>query len=182
MADKEKGWPVSAEEPPALVSRQWLSLNLLGVILVVMAMGQLLSFPDFANNFDAMGMGPPKLWALLVILAELWAAAGFFRVRLSRAFRRVSNLFALFVGVFWFYEMVRQASEGNNLQFFVDGKAHDLSANLFGRFLTQTPGWWSVIEATLLLFWILYALEVAGAKSHGLQIVTKVTRTRGKEV
>ncbi|MDB5161164.1 MAG: hypothetical protein JWO96_544 [Candidatus Saccharibacteria bacterium] len=182
MASSKRQWPVIAESPPDLRRRQWLSLNLLGIILVLMAAAQLLSFGDFTNNLDAMGMGPPKLWAAILIMAELWGAAGFFKVSLSRAFRKVSNFFALFAGSFWFYQTVRQISEGNNVQFVIDGKVQNLSASFFGRFLNQMPGWWTVVEASLLLFWVLYALDISAAASAvGSKVITKVSRTRGKK-
>ena len=55
---------------------------------------------------------------------ELWAAAGFFKIRLSPLFRNFSNTLALAVAGFWFYESIKTMADGFSLS---------RNANFFSR-------------------------------------------------
>ncbi len=142
-------WNVEAMEPPRLSNTQWNMTGLLGVLLIVMAILQLISFGSFKDWFAQVELAGPAVWAVVVILAELWAAAAFFKLRLSPLFRMVSSGLALLVAGFWFVE---------NLQLIAGGAAGQLpSSGFFGRYLTQSPGWWTAVEVSLLFFWTVYA-------------------------
>lgn len=140
-----KGWPVKAVDAPKVSNRSWMGAGVLGVVFIAMAVLQLVSFSDFKDDLDALGLAGPSTWAVLIILAEFWGAAGFFKLRLSRGFRTVSYGLAVLVAGFWFLANVQATANGL--------AAH--SSGFFGRFLNQTPGWWSVIEVTIFLFWVL---------------------------
>jgi len=147
------GWKVRMANPPALSIWQWNVSHLLAVIFVVMAVLQLVSFNDFRNGLGNLGLSAPSLWAAVVILAELWAAAGLFKWRLSYAFRAISMTLALLVAGFWFVLNLQAISNGNG----------DVTTNsfFFGKFLAQTPGWWTVLEATLLLAAAMYIVDAS---------------------
>jgi hypothetical protein len=58
---------------------------------------------------------------------------------------------AVLVAGFWFVEnLYLTTTSGGQLP----------SSGFFGKYLNQQPGWWTVIEVTLLLFWILFAAEL----------------------
>ncbi|HET9850549.1 MAG TPA: hypothetical protein VFP35_02930 [Candidatus Saccharimonadales bacterium] len=154
-------WPVKAVDPPNLSYGQWQWMAVIGCLFLLMGILQLISFADFSNNFAAIGTGSHKWWGALVILAELWATASFFKLRLSPGFRAVSRFWALAVSLFWFYNDVRQLSEGSDLPYFAGGQVHAASANYFGGFLSQQPGWWTVIEAILFLSAVIYGLNIS---------------------
>jgi hypothetical protein len=145
---RSSGWPVKAAAPPVLTTRQWVLAAVPGVVLLIAAILQLVSFSDFVDALDSMGLPGPRAWAVCIILAELWGAAGFFMWRLSAGFRLVSNTLAVAVSLFWFVENLQLVSNGVGAQLDNSG--------FFGRFLTQSPGWWTVLETTVLLFWVVH--------------------------
>ncbi|HVO86732.1 MAG TPA: hypothetical protein VMT23_03370 [Candidatus Binatia bacterium] len=153
MAKKQVHWQPVAVDPPPLSNRQWYVFSIAGFVLLIAGILQLINFADFSDNFASLGITPPRLWAAIIILGELWGAASFFKLRLSYAFRMVSNFWALFVSLFWFYQNIRIVSMGSQTDF--------SGSNFFGHFLSQTPGWWTVLESTLLLTFVLYALSVS---------------------
>ncbi|MBX4191126.1 hypothetical protein KW794_03485, partial [Candidatus Saccharibacteria bacterium] len=58
---------------------------------------------------------------------------------------------AVLVLGFWFVENLYLAtSSGGQLP----------SSGFFGNYLNQQPSWWSILEATILLFWVVYAAEL----------------------
>jgi hypothetical protein len=149
---RNSGWPVKAVAPPNISNREWVVAGIVGVIFLAMAILQLVSFSDFVDNLSAMGLPGPTAWAVCLISAELWAAAGFFKWRLSIGFRLVSYTMAVVVAGFWFIE---------NLQLVSNGIGEQLdNSGFFGRFLAQQPGWWTVIEASVFLFVVLYKVAL----------------------
>jgi hypothetical protein len=176
------GWRVTMTDPPRLNSWQWNISNLLAIVFLAMAVLQFISFGDFRDGLCNLGLNAPTLWASLVVLAELWAAAGLFKWRLSYLFRAVSMTLALLVAGFWFVVTLQSISNGNG----------DITQNgfFFGRFLAQTPGWWTVVEATLLLFTTLYVVSISRealvvpaaspALPTGPSQATKAARNRAK--
>lgn len=145
-------WPGKTTEPPKLTDQQWNVMGLLGLVFIIMALLQLASFTDFKNWLADIGLGGPVLWAVGLIIAELWAAAGLFKLRLGNLFRMVSAFLAVLVAGFWFVENLRLVSDGSSVSL--------NSSGFFGRFLHQTPGWWSVIEVSVFMLAVLYAMSV----------------------
>ena len=146
-----KGWGKMVD-PPKLTSQQWNLAGLLGVVLIVMAVLQIISFSDFKDWLSQVGIDSPATCAVILIVAELWAALGFFKLKLMLGFRAISALLAVLVSGFWFVENLRLVSEG---------QAGTLtSSGFFGGFLEQSPGWLTVIESALLLFWVIYTLNL----------------------
>jgi len=160
MPKNKRSWEPVAVAPPALSNNQWLGLGIIGTILLAAGILQLFNFADFANNFAIAGINPPRLWAALVILGELWGAASFFKVRLSVAFRAVSNFWALAVGIFWFYASVHIAAINSEVVVYPS----NMGSNYFGHFLSQSSGWLTIIEAAILLLAVLYALNISRRK------------------
>jgi hypothetical protein len=149
---RTSGWPVRTVAPPVLTTGQWLFAAVPGLILLAAAILQLVSFADFVDALSAMGLPGPTAWAVCIILAELWGAAGFFRWRLSAGFRLVSYTMALAVSLFWFVE---------NLQLVANNVGAQLdNSSFFGRFLPQQPGWWTVLEVSIFLFLVLYMIDL----------------------
>jgi hypothetical protein len=146
-------WNVAAVDPPRLTTRQWVISGVAGALLLVTAILQLVSFADFRDYLNSAGLPGPTAWAVCIILAEIWGAAAFFKLRLSYLFRAFSATLAVLAAGFWFVE---------NLQLVANGKGETLSSSgFFGRFLAQKPGWWTVIEVTIALFLIIWALDIA---------------------
>lgn len=71
------GWPVKAVDAPKLSNAQWALAAVPGVLLLVAAILQLISFADFRDNLGAMGLPGPTVWAICVIIAELWGMPAF---------------------------------------------------------------------------------------------------------
>lgn len=163
LAKQTISWPATAEAPPKLTNNQWSMIGLLGVLLFVMAILQVISFTDFRDWFRETGVSGPSVWAAAVIFAELWAAVCFFQIRLSRLFRWVGGGLAVLVSGFWFVENLQLVSGDKNLVL--------TNSGFFGRFLSQTPGWWSVIEVTVLLFWTIYAVDLLQKRRQPLAII-----------
>jgi hypothetical protein len=150
--DRSSGWPVKAVDPPALTTGQWVLAGVPGIIFLLAAILQLISFSDFTNILGDMGLPGPRAWAVCIILAELWGAAGFFKWRLSTGFRMVSNALAIVAAGFWFIE---------NLQLVSNGMASHLNnSGFFGRFLPQKPSVWTVLEVTIFLYWVIYKIAL----------------------
>lgn len=137
---------------PRLNDKQWSNVSVLGVLLLAMAVLQLVSFNDFKGVLETIGLGGPTAWAIGLIVAEAWAAVSFFKVRLPSAFRLVGETLAVAVAGFWFIE---------NLQLIAGGAtASMVNSGYFGRYLMQSPGWWTAIEASILLLWTIYAVNL----------------------
>jgi hypothetical protein len=148
---ESSGWPVKAVDAPKMSTKEWILVAIPGLVLLVTAVLQLISFSDFKEALDSMGLPGPTAWAVAIIFAELWGAAGFFRLRLSVGFRLVSYTMALAACLFWFIE---------NLQLISNGVGEQLhNSGFFGRFLAQQPGWWTALEVAIVLFWVIYAIE-----------------------
>ena len=181
-AETKHHWTVAAAPPPPLSKNQWLLSSFVGAVLMVAALLQIIGFQEFSNNFSATGLGNANWWAGAIIFAEIWAATGFFKLRLSPLFRAVSNFMALLVAVFWVFETASQVSGYSGISYKIAGLDHQIVANFFGKYLTQPIGWWPVVEASIATFLILHSLEAFGAQSGARsQIVTKVTRRSGKK-
>ncbi|HLG91120.1 MAG TPA: hypothetical protein VI336_03135 [Candidatus Saccharimonadales bacterium] len=151
-----KGW-TEMTDPPKLSTREWNITGLVGVVLIVMAVLQAIGFGDFRDWLESVGLGSPAVWAVGIIVAELWAAVGFFKLPVMTGFRMVSGLLAILVAGFWFVQNLRLVSEG---------AAGELSSSgLFGKFLEQSPGWWTVIEVTALLFLVAYGVNLVSGWS-----------------
>lgn len=145
---QNSGWPVKAVDAPRLSNAEWLAAAVPALLLLVAAILQLISFADFRDFLGNSGLSAPTAWAIGIIVAELWGAAGFFKWRLSVGFRAVSYAAAVLAAGFWFVY---------NLQLVSNGTADQLSnSGFFGRFLQQTPGWWTVVEVSIFLFWVVY--------------------------
>jgi hypothetical protein len=146
-----KGWTQMAD-PAKLTSTQWNVTGLTGVILVVMAVLQVIGFGDFKDWLGGVGLGAPVVWAVGLIVAELIAALGMFKLPLMGGLRLLSGALAILVAGFWFIENIRLVS---------DGAAGQLTnSGFFGKFLQQGPGWWTVIEATAFLILVVYAVSL----------------------
>jgi hypothetical protein len=91
---RSSGWPVKAVDAPAISTLEWGLAAVPAVVLLAMAILQLISFADFRDILSSMGFAGPTVWAVCIIIAELWGAAGFFKWRLSTAFRNVSYAMA----------------------------------------------------------------------------------------
>lgn len=146
-------WRAGNSAEPKLTDRQWNMSSLLGVVLLVMAVLQAIGFSAFKDWLGDAGFSANSFWAAVIIVAEVWGAIGFFKLKLNGVFRWASNLMALLVSGFWFIENLRLVSAG--------ASADLANSGLFGKYLPQHPGWWTVIEVTVLFFWVVYTLELA---------------------
>ena len=125
---------------------------LLGVLFLVMALLQLVGLSGLKDWLAAIGFTSEASWAAIIIIVEIIAALGFFKLALSPMVKTLTWACALVASGFWFIENVRLISVGTTSQL--------TSSGFFGKYLQQSPGWWTVIEVTILLFWTLYALGI----------------------
>jgi hypothetical protein len=143
-------WPVKVSALPKLSSKQWLISQTLGVILLVMAVAQLMSFSKFADSLTALDFSIAKAGAAAILFFEFWAAISFLKLKQSRGFRTAGNCFAIIVALFWFIDACRAAAES------AEGSA--MGTNFFGNYLSMSAGWNAVIEATVFAALVGYTL------------------------
>lgn len=124
---------------------------LLAVVFLVMALLQLISFSAFRDWLSAAGFSATAAWAAVIVIVEVIAALGFVKLVLPPVAKMVSWISALAASGFWFYENLRLVSEGNT--------AHLASSGFFGKYLSQSPSWWTILEVSILLLWTLYAMQ-----------------------
>ncbi len=143
---------VKATSPPELSDKDWNILGVVGIVLFLMAILQLISFTDFKSWLEQVGFSQPAAWGVVLIMSEVWAGAGFFKIHLSPLFRIVSAILAFLVSGFWFIQNLRLVSGSS--------QPNLTNSGFFGNYLTQTPSWWTVLEVSLLLFGVIYALNL----------------------
>lgn len=148
--DYRSNW-LEGERTPAVSSSNWNLMAVPAAVLAVMAILQIISFGGFRDWLDSVRIGIPTVTAILIIIAELWAAAGLLRIPMNAALRFTGLTLAVLVVGFWFIE---------NLYFATSTGGQLPSSGYFGKYLNQQPGWWTVIEATIMLFWVVYAAEL----------------------
>jgi uncharacterized membrane protein len=145
-------WAIESKKPPKLAERQWNNVSLLGIVFLAMAVLQLWSFSDFKDWITSTGMSGASSWAVIIVLVEVLAAIGLFKIGLSYIVRVITICAVTLISGFWFIESIQ----------LVNGSYADVLTNsgYLGRFLQQAPGWWTVIEATILLAWSMYAVNL----------------------
>jgi hypothetical protein len=151
LSDYSANWGGSSDKPD-LSQRHWNMLAVPAVVLAVMALLQIISFGKFKDWLDEIRIGWPAVVAVVIIVAELWGAASLLNISMSRMVRFVGVSLAVAVSGFWFVENLQIASSG--------GAGQLPNSGLFGKYLAQSPGWWTILEVTLLLFWVVYAAEL----------------------
>lgn len=137
---------------PELSQNQWNLLAIPAAVLAVMAVLQIISFGRFKDWLDSIGVGWTAVVAVVLIIAELWGAVSLLRVPMSSMLRFLGlSLGVLAVG-FWFIE---------NLYVVSNGIADRIAgSDYFGRYLSQTAGWWTVIEVAIMLYLLVWAAEI----------------------
>lgn len=136
---------------PTLDSMGWNILAIPAAVLAVMAILQAISFGSFKDFLDGVRIGAPTVTAILIIIAELWAALSLLRISLPVVFRYLGILLGLLVSGFWFIE---------NLYFTTTSGGQLPNSGFFGKYLAQSPGWWTVVEVSILLFWVVFCARL----------------------
>jgi hypothetical protein len=122
------------------------------IALAVMAVLQIISFGKFKDWLEEIRVGWPAVVAVVIIVAELWGALSLLQLSLNKMMRFLGVSLAVLVSGFWFIENLQIASSG--------GAGQLPNSGLFGNYLMQSPGWWTILEVSILLFWIVYAAEL----------------------
>lgn len=144
------------EKTPAIRTMHWNLLAVPAAVLAVMAILQIISFGRFKDWLDSINVGAPAVVAVLLIIAELWGAFSLLRIPMHAMLRFWGVVVGLLAVGFWFIENLYLAtSSGGQLP----------TSGFFGRYLNQQPGWWTIIEISLLLFWVVYGAELLGGRS-----------------
>jgi hypothetical protein len=150
LSDYRSNWS-GGTKTPELSSMHWNLLAIPAAILVVMAVLQLISFGKFKDWLDSIRIGIPAVVAVVLIIAELWGALSLLRISMSAMVRFVGISLAVIASGFWFIENLYLAtSSGGALP----------TSGFFGKYLNQSPGWWTIIEVSILLFWVVFAAEL----------------------
>lgn len=139
-------------DKPELSQASWNILAIPAIVLTVMAILQLISFGKFRDWLDGAGIGWSAVVAIVVIIAEFWGALSLLQVGIGRAWRWLGLTLAVLVTGFWFIVNITQVTNGRITQ--------GPNSGYFGHYLSQMPGWWTVIEISILLFWVIYAAEL----------------------
>jgi hypothetical protein len=149
--DYRSNWS-GGEKTPGLSPASWNALAIPAAVLFVMAILQVIGFGKFKDFLDNIKVGWPAVVAVVIIIAEVWGAISLLRVPMSAMLRFIGVSLAVAVVSFWFVE---------TLFLVTSDTARALQNNgLFGKYLSQTPGWWTVIEVSILTFWVVYAAEL----------------------
>jgi hypothetical protein len=136
---------------PNVNAAGWNILAIPAAALVVMGVLQAVSFGSFKDFLDGVRIGAPTLTGILIIIAEFWAALSLLRIPLPAVFRYFGILLSILVSGFWFVE---------NLFFTTSSGGQLPNSGFFGKYLTQSPGWWTVVEVSILLFWIIHSARL----------------------
>jgi hypothetical protein len=156
VGDYRSNWSGEAGTPE-LSSVQWNLLAIPAAVLAVMAVLQIIGFGQFKDWLDSIRVGWPVAVAIVVIVAELWGAVSLLRVPMSAVVRFMGVSLAVLVSGFWFIENLYLAtSSGGQLP----------SSGYFGKYLNQQPGWWTIVEITVMLFWVVYAAELLKSRPN----------------
>jgi hypothetical protein len=139
------------EKMPEMRARQWNILAVPAAVLVVMAILQIISFGRFKDWLDSINVGAPAVVAALLIIAELWGAISLLRIPMTAMLRFVGMVLVILAVGFWFIE---------NLYLATSSAGQLPTSGFFGRYLNQQPGWWTIIEISILLFFVIYAAEL----------------------
>lgn len=139
------------ERVPAINTTAWNILAIPAAVFFVMAILQAISFTAFKNYLDGQRIGIPTVTGILIIIAGFWAALSLLRIPLPYVFRSFGILLALLVAGFWFIE---------NLFFTTNSGGQLPNSGFFGRYLAQSPGWWTVLEVSIMLFLVVYAARL----------------------
>jgi len=151
LTDYRANWG-GTNERVELRQTHWNILAIPAIALAVMAVLQIISFGKFKDWLDSIRVGWPAAVAVVLIIAELWGAASLLQLNWNRMVRFIGLTLAVLVSGFWFIE---------NLQLAANGGAGQLpNSGFFGKYLTQSPGWWTILEVSILLFWVIYAAEL----------------------
>lgn len=148
--DYSSNWSEGARTPD-LNSASWNWLAVPAAVLAVMAILQIISFGSFKDWLDSIRIGWPVAVAIAIIIAELWGAVSLLRIPMNALLRFIGISVALLVAGFWFIE---------NLYLATSTAGQLPTSGYFGKYLNQQPGWWTVLEATIMLFWLVYAAEL----------------------
>ena len=151
LTDYRSNWGGTSGKPE-LSQRSWNMLAIPAIVLAVMAILQVISFGKFKDWLDEIRVGWPAVVAVVIIVAELWGALSLLQINMNRMLRFVGVSLAVLVSGFWFVENLQIASSG--------GAGQLPNSGLFGKYLTQSPGWWTILEVSILLFWVIYAAEL----------------------
>lgn len=150
IVNRSSGWNVKTLDPPILTRMEWIICNLLGAVLIVTALIQLIGFAEFSDTLIAHGLPSASLWAFGLIVAELFAAAGFFKLRLSYLLRAVSGSLALLVAGFWFLIAAQSLATGQKI----------LPSGMVGSAIEQKPGLLTLLISALFLVWVMYGVAL----------------------
>lgn len=129
---------------------------LLGVVFLVMAVLQLVGYSSFKDWLATVGFSNMTTWAVFIIIFEVVAALGLIRIALPPMAAKLSRWCAILVAGFWFGENLRLVSD--------TASAQVNNSGFFGKYLIQTPSWWTILEVSIFLLWTLYALGIAEEK------------------
>lgn len=155
--DYRSNWS-GGQKTPGLNPMQWNLLAVPAAVLAVMAILQIISFGKFKDWLDSIRVGWPAAVAVVIIVAELAGAVSLLRIPMGAMWRFFGVALAIIVSGFWFVENSYLASSsGGQLP----------TSGFFGKYLNQQPGWWTVIEISLLLFWIAYGAELLKWRPRG---------------
>jgi hypothetical protein len=151
LADYGANWGGTSGKPD-LSQRHWNMLAIPAVVLAVMAILQIISFGKFKDWLDEIRVGWPAVVAVVIIIAELWGALSLLQLNMNRMMRFAGLSLAVLASGFWFIENLQIASSG--------GAGQLPNSGLFGKYLSQSPGWWTILEVSILLFWVVYSAEL----------------------
>lgn len=144
-------WSRVYNTPAKLNQNQTVAVNALVILFLVMAVLQLASFNEFKAALESLGLNNgTDAWAVVVVIAEVWAALGLVAIRMNGLLRAAGRMFAVFASGFWLV-LTLQAVVGTDEQ--VANNA------FFGKYLTHQPGWLTVVGVSLVMYWTVWALE-----------------------
>ena len=165
----KRHWTAVALPPPNLKPVHQVIAYLIGLLLLAMAITQIISIQQFEDNFALSGLTHTQPLAFILILGELWAAAGFFRLPLSWLFRKFSNGLAMLLGIFWLGWICYSVTI-----------LFSYSSNFFGRFLRLSPSWIEVLGVVVVVLVVAYVLEVMKISYSAAR--PTITRTTKREL
>jgi hypothetical protein len=145
-----------------MIRRPSVAPLLFGILLALMAVGQLASFGEFREALRAYdALGNDRAAAIAVLAAGAFAAAGLLlSASIPRRAAQIAGVAGLAVALFWSVLAVQAFARGLDIE----------NCGCFGAYLAQPLRWWVLLEDAYMLVLAFFAARSVGVPLPSLRL------------